>query len=231
MLTIDTILRRTGVALGALGAIVLILGGLTSHGTANIFSYIGAALGAVAWLLACVVAVWSRALAWLPLLVLVAVSGPIVTVAASNAMFGFIPQEANDLAMLALPLTLIGLVGAASKSSGIISRGVIMALSALSVAAIMLGGGLASGGGATLATDLGVVHMGNHLYFTAASLGFFAWLFSLADGVRVRAWGWVIATLLLFNVGALMFGLFAPTRQDVIQARLQRQHRREAGIA
>jgi hypothetical protein len=98
----------------------------------------------------------------------------------------------------------------------------------LSVAVIIVGGTLTSGGGASSITDLGVVDLGTHMYLVAAILGVAGWIVGVIVAARNQAWGWLVTTLLLSLVGALMFGLFGPTKQDVIQGRLQKQARREA---
>jgi uncharacterized membrane protein len=57
-----------------------------------------------------------------------------------------------------------------------------------------------------------------------------AWIVGLIISYRTGAWGWFALVVLLPAVGAFMFGLFGPTRADVLMAQEQTRHRRAAGL-
>jgi hypothetical protein len=229
MVTTETLLRRIATPLGGIGALLLIVGGFTSHSQGNWLSYAGVAFGAIAWIMAVAITILRRAFGWLVPLLLVAVAGPLIGLTLNNGIVsGVNDPNALDITLLMLPMTLIGFLVAASRSRTLLQRSAAAALGGLSIATIMVGGTLTSGGGASAINDLGVVDVGTHLYLVAATFGLFAWIIGIIVAARNQAWGWLVAAFLLLNVGAFMFGLFGPTKQDVIQSRLQRKARRDA---
>jgi hypothetical protein len=228
MLTIEALVRRIATPLGLVGAILLIVGGFTSHGQGNWLSYVGVALGVVTWILALVITVLNRTFGWLALLLLIGAAGPLIGYTLANGLVGFTDANGLDLALLVLPLTLIGFVVSLSHSRTIVQRSTAAALGGLSIAVIMVGGTLTSGGGTNAISDQGVVNLGTHIYLVAAIFGLVAWLIGIVVAARNQAWGWLVATVLLLNVGGFMLGLFGPTKEDVRQSRLQRQARRAA---
>jgi len=164
-------------------------------------------------------------------LILLGAAGPALAGVASTGQFGFGAQEANDPGLLLLSFALIGFVASQSRSRSIVNRSPVAALTGVSLLLILTGGIIASGVASGTSSDIGVAHFSTHLYVLSAAFGLLGWLLGLIEAGRIRAWGWLIENLLLLNIGALLFGLFGPTAQDVIQTRLQRQQRREAGIA
>ena len=100
----------------------------------------------------------------------------------------------------------------------------------VAVLTIIISGTFAGGGGIGTTTDPKVYQLNLHMYAVAGMLAFFAWILSGINTLRIQAWGWFATNLLLFGIGAVMFGLFWPTAEDIRQSRLQRAARRAAGI-
>jgi predicted membrane channel-forming protein YqfA (hemolysin III family) len=135
-----------------------------------------------------------------------------------------------DLVDVFVPISFIGFAACLSQQSDVTERGVIASLGLIAILTIIISGTFAGGGGIGSTTDPKVYALNLHMYAIAGMLAFFAWILAMINTFRIGAWGWFLTSLLLFGVGALMFGLFGPTAEDVRQSRLQRAARRAAGV-
>jgi hypothetical protein len=135
-----------------------------------------------------------------------------------------------DLINLFMPISLIGFAACFSQQRDITERSVIATLGLIALLTIIISGTFAGGGGIGSNTDPKVYQLNLHMYAIAGMLAVFAWIFAMVHTFRIGAWGWFITSLLVFGIGALMFGLFGPTAEDVRQSRLQRAARRAAGV-
>jgi len=107
---------------------------------------------------------------------------------------------------------------------------VIATLGLIALLTIIISGTFAGGGGIGSNTDPRVYQLNLHMYAIAGFLALIAWLLAIINTFRIHAWGWFLTSLLLFGIGALMFGLFGPTAEDVRQGQLQKAARRAAGV-
>ncbi len=103
-------------------------------------------------------------------------------------------------------------------------------LGLIALLTIIISGTFAGGGGIGSNTDPKVYQLNLHMYAIAGFLALIAWLLAIINTFRIHAWGWFATSVLLFGIGALMFGLFGPTAEDVRQGRLQKAARRAAGV-
>jgi hypothetical protein len=224
MSDIPALLRRVGAFSGLIGAALIFVGGLMTKGETNILSYIGVVLAAVAWALGVFFALRKRSLGWLGLLALAVVGG------AALAAIGINNSGSLSLILLVLPIAYIGAVASLSVQDHIVERSVIAALGIIALMTIIVSGAFAGGGGIGSTTDPKVYQLNLQMYVVATFLAVIIYVLALINTLRIGAWGWFTTVLLLFGIGAMMFGLFGPTAEDIRQGRLQRAARRAAGV-
>jgi hypothetical protein len=220
----ENLIRRLGSYGGIVGVALIFVGSLITKGGAGTLSYIGVILGALAWLVGLYFAIRMRSLGWIGLLVITAV------IAAVVALVGTVVNGAIDVVLVFEPIAFIGFAASASRQSNILDRTVIASFGVISLLTIIISGTFAGGGGIGTTTDPNVYLLNLHMYLIAAYFGGLAWILALIAAFRIQAWGWLATTALLFNIGALMFGLFGPTAEDIRQGRLQKAARRAAGV-
>jgi hypothetical protein len=218
------LLRRVGAYSGLLGAILLFAGDLIGKGTPGVISYIGIVLGVLSFLLGLVFSLRKRSLGWIVLLVIVAV------IAVAAGVGGIGATGSIDLINTFMPISFIGYAACLSQQTDVTERSVIATLGLIALLTIIISGTFAGGGGIGSNTDPRVYQLNLHMYAIAGFLALIAWLLASFRTFRIGAWGWFVTSLLLFGIGALMFGLFGPTAEDIRQSRLQKAARRAAGM-
>jgi hypothetical protein len=218
------LLRRVGAYSGLLGATLLFIGDLIGKGTLGVIGYIGILLGVLSYLLGLVFSLRKRSFGWIVLLVAVGV----ISVAAGLGGFG--ATGSIDYINTFMPISFIGYAACLSQQTDVTERSVIATLGLTALLTIIISGTFAGGGGIGSNTDPQVYQLNLHMYAIAGFLALIAWLLSIINTFRIQAWGWFATSLLLFGIGALMFGLFGPTAEDVRQSRLQKAARRAAGM-
>jgi len=218
------LLRRVGTWAGLLGATLLFAGDLFGKGTFGVVSYIGIVLGVISYLLGLFISLRKRSFGWIVLMVVVAALGIVAGLAAVGV------AGSLDLIDIFMPISFIGFAACLSQQSDITERSVIATLGLIAVLTIIISGTFAGGGGIGSNTDPKVYQLNLHMYAIAGMLAAIAWLLAIVRTFRIGAWGWFVTSVLLFGIGALMFGLFGPTAEDIRQGRLQRAARRAAGV-
>jgi hypothetical protein len=218
------LLRRVGAYSGLLGATMIFVGALVGKGTLDVISYIGIVLGVLSFLLGLVFSLRKRSFGWIVLLIAVGV----ISVAAGVGGIG--ATGSIDLINTFIPISFIGYAACLSQQTDVTDRGVIATLGLIALVTIIISGTFAGGGGIGSNTDPKVYQLNLHMYAIAGFLALIAWLLAIINTFRIQAWGWFLTSLLLFGIGALMFGLFGPTAEDVRQGRLQKAARRAAGM-
>jgi hypothetical protein len=221
---IPALLRRIGTYAGLLGATLLFASVLFGKGAIGVVSYIGILLGVLSYLLGLFLSLRKRSFGWIALMVAI---GAIAVVA---GLAGVVVAGSIDLINLFMPISFIGYAACLSQQSDVTDRSVIASLGLISVLSIIISGTFAGGGGIGSNTDPQVYELNLHMYAIAGMLAFFAWILAIINTFRIRAWGWFATSLLVFGIGATMFGLFGPTAEDVRQGQLQRAARRAAGM-
>jgi hypothetical protein len=218
------LLRRVGTWAGLLGATLIFVGDLVGKGTLDVISYIGILLGVLSYLLGIVFSLRKRSFGWIVLLVAVGV----ISVAAGLGGVG--ATGSIDLINTFIPISFIGYAACLSQQTDVTERSVIATLGLIALLTIIISGTFAGGGGIGSTTDPKVYQLNLHMYAIAGFLALIAWLLASVRTFRIHAWGWFATSVLLFGIGALMFGLFGPTAEDVRQSRLQKAARRAAGV-
>jgi hypothetical protein len=218
------LLRRIGAYAGLLGAVFIFAGDLVGKGTFGVVSYIGIILGVLSYLLGLVFSLRKRSFGWIVLLVAVGV----ISVAAGLGGVG--ATGSIDLINTFMPISFLGFVACLSQETDVTERSVIASLGLIALLTIIISGTFAGGGGIGSNTDPQVYQLNLHMYAIAGFLALIAWVLAIVRTFRIHAWGWFTTSVLLFGIGALMFGLFGPTAEDVRQGRLQKAARRAAGV-
>jgi hypothetical protein len=221
---IPALLRRVGSYAGLLGAVLIFAGAVVGKGTLGVISYIGIVLGVFSWLLGLYLSFRKPSFGWIGLLALAAVVGVIA------GLVGVSAAGEIDLVDLFMPIAFMGYAACLSQQRDITDKSVIAILGVIALLTIILSGTFAGGGGIGTNTDPKVYELNLHMYAIAGFLALIAWVLAIINTLRIQAWGWFATSLLLFGIGALMFGLFGPTAEDVRQGRLQKAARRAAGI-
>ena len=221
---LPSLLRRVGTWAGLLGATLIFAAALFGKGAVGVISYIGIFLGVLSYVLGLYFSLRKRSFGWIGLMVVVGV----ISVAAGLAGVGVAGEI--DLVNVFMPISFIGFAACLSQQADVTERGVIATLGLIAVLTIIISGTFAGGGGIGSNTDPKVYELNLHMFAIAGMLAFFAWILAIINTFRIGAWGWFATSLLLFGIGALMFGLFGPTAEDVRQGQLQKAARRAAGM-
>ena len=203
---------------------MLFVGDLIGKGNFGVISYIGIILGVLSYLLGIVFSLRKRSFGWIVLLVAVGA----ISVAAGLGGVG--ATGSIDLINTFMPISFIGYAACLSQATDVTERSVIATLGLIALLTIIISGTFAGGGGIGSNTDPKIYQLNLHMYAIAGFLALIAWLLAIINTLRIQAWGWFATSLLLFGIGALMFGLFGPTAEDVRQSRLQKASRRAAGV-
>jgi hypothetical protein len=131
-----------------------------------------------------------------------------------------------------LSLGFIMLCYASQGGGRMMARGVPAFLGGWGLLSLVIGGTLVGGAiGTTIgAASAHITAFGFRLYVVAGVLGLIAWIVGLVVGLRTQAWGWFALIVGLPAIGAFMFGLFGPSRQDVIMAQENARQRKAVGL-
>jgi len=221
---LPALIRRLGTFAGLIAAVLIFVGGVMTKGGVNVLSYIGVALAVFAWLVGLYLAFRRSSWGWIGLLALTALISAVVAVG------GVSITGSIDPVTVFIPIAYIGFAACLSKQRDITERTVIATLGVIALLTIIVSGAFAGGGGIGSTTDPQVYLLNLHMYAIAGFLGGLIWILAIISTFRIQAWGWLMLSVLLFGIGAMMFGLFGPTAEDVRQSRLQKAARRAAGV-
>ena len=214
-----------------LAILVIFIPGLFQGSTFTAVSFVGAAIAVIGWGYAMFIALRARMNDWVLSLVIslvlaLALSAFSIAREGSNG-----PLGASQLGFLSLAFLTIGfsVLGGGAK---VMERGVAAFYGGWGLLTLVVGGTLVGGSiGTTISAAAGyIITFGFQLYAVAGVLGAFAWIIGLVAGFRTKAWGWFALIVLLPAIGAFMFGLFGPTRHDVLMAQEQARQRRAVGL-
>lgn len=215
-----------------LAILAIFLSGIIQGSVPQTISMIGAGIALIGWVYAVVIAVGARQMRWLALLVLalvitIAISAYSLTNEGAEGLLGV-----TQLGFLSLAFLTLGYVTLGGGEGGPLDRGVAAFYGGWGLLALVIGGTLVGGaiGTSTGAAAGYITALGFQLYTLSGVLGAFAWVIGLVAGWRTKAWGWFAIIVLLPAIGAFMFGLFGPTRQDVIMAQEQARQKKAVGL-
>ncbi|MDE3230772.1 MAG: hypothetical protein KGO05_12915 [Chloroflexota bacterium] len=215
-----------------LAILAIFLSGIIQGSVPQTISMIGAGIALIGWVYAVVIAVGARQMRWLALLVLAlvitsAISAYSLTNEGAEGLLGV-----TQLGFLSLAFLTLGYVTLGGGEGGPLDRGVAAFYGGWGLLALVIGGTLVGGaiGTSTGAAAGYITALGFQLYTLSGVLGAFAWVIGLVAGWRTKAWGWFAIIVLLPAIGAFMFGLFGPTRQDVIMAQEQARQKKAVGL-
>jgi hypothetical protein len=226
-------LRRHVNLIAGLAIVLILASGLLQGTVPFIVTAIGAALTLIGWAYSVVIAARARQSGWLILLVI----GLVVGLALSAFSFSRSTGGLNASVLAAsqfgiLSLAFITLSYGAFGGGNVMERGLAAFFGGWGLLSLVIGGTLVGGAiGTTIGAGAGyITALGFRLYAVAGVLGFIAWIIGLVVGYRTKAWGWFALIVLLPGIGAFMFGLFGPTRQDVLMTQENARQRKAAGI-
>jgi hypothetical protein len=221
--------RRIINLLAYLSIVIIFVSGLFLGTAPQIISVIGGAMALAAWVYAVVTTIANRQTGWLVVLLGALVIGgalAYITLTDATPDAVSIPQT-GGLAMAFMAATYASL-----GARGVLDRGLPTFCGVWALLTLVIGGTLVGG---AIGTHIGaaapyITAVGFHLYMIAGVLALYAWIVGLILSFRVGAWGWFTTVVLLNAVGAFMFGLFGPSRQDVLTGRAAARQRKAAGL-
>lgn len=223
--------RRQVSLIETLAILVIFISGLFQGSTPTTISFVGVAIAVIGWGYAMFIAARARRSDWVVLLLVsfviaLALSVYSIVRSGSNGPLGASQLGFLSLAFLTLGYSILG--GAAN----VMERGIAAFYGGWGLLTLVIGGTLVGGAiGTTISAAAGyIITFGFQLYAVAGVLGAFAWVVGLVTGFRTKAWGWFALIVLLPAIGAFMFGLFGPTRHDVLMAQEQTRQRRAVGL-
>ncbi len=226
-----SLMRRIAAITGLLGFVLLIVGAFfILHGN-YIISGVGALVGVVAWLVAVYIGIGASRLGWLIFEAYIAVFAVALGLI-SFLMLSFTDERFGAIFVLTFGLLAIGgFVAGIVNSEEIFERKIAATLGATGFVILIVGGTII-GNSVGAPRIIGSLEnaVGDHMYVISGVLGLAAWIIGAVTAYRIKAWGWLIFSILLPGIGAFMFGLFGPSAQDVKQARENAAARRAAGV-
>lgn len=220
--------------IGGLAILLIFVGGIITGTVPFIITMLGVAGAVIAWAYALFIALRAKQNGWVILL------GISLVLALALAAYAFTsadpttqysgPLGAAQLGFFVLTYSAIGFGALGGQAA--VERGVAAFFGGWGLLWLVIGGTLVGG---AIGTKIGaatenVLSLGFHLYVVAGVLGLIAWIIGIIVGARTKAWGWFIVIVLLPAIGAFMFGLFGPTRQDVVMAQEHARQRRAVGL-
>lgn len=223
--------RRQVSLIAGLAIVVIFVSGLFLGNIPQTISFVGAAIALAAWGYALLIASRTRQTDWVGMLVV----GLLITL--GLAAFSLLQGQKEDNVLTAtqlgfLLLAYIALSYALLGGAKFLERGVAAFFGGWGLLALVIGGTLVGGAiGTTIgAASVYITAFGFRLYALAGVLGLLAWIVGLVVGLRTQSWGWFALIVGLPGIGAFMFGLFGPTRQDVVMARENARQRKLVGL-
>ena len=227
--------RRQVSLIAGLAVVLILVFGLLQGSIPFIVSLVGGALAIIAWLYGAFLALRAKQMDWLillglGLLVSLGLAVAAITSPGASGEPNAVPLTIVELALL--PLAIITMSYASLSVEPLLSRGVPAYLGGWGLLSLIIGGTLVGG---AIGTNIGagaayITALGFRLYVVAGMLAAFTWIIGVIVASHTKAWGWFTLVLLLPAMGAFMFGLFGPTRQDVIMAEDNARARRAAGL-
>jgi hypothetical protein len=223
--------RRQVTLIEMLAILVIFIPGVFQGSIPTLISFIGAGIAVIGWAYATFIAARARQSDWviqlgLSFVLALALSGISLVLEGSNGPLGASQLGFLTLAFLTLGYSVLG------GGAHVIDRGIAAFYGGWGLLTLVVGGTLVGGAiGSTISAAAGyIINYGFQLYAVAGVLGAFAWVIGLITGFRTKAWGWFALIVLLPAIGSFMFGLFGPTRQDVLMAQEQARQRRAVGL-
>jgi hypothetical protein len=223
--------RRQVTLIETLAILVILVPGLFQGSTSTTISFVGAAIAVAGWVYAMFIAARAHQTEWMAMLgismlITLALAGYSIASEGSAGPLGAAQLGFLSLAFLTLGYSVMG------GGAHVLDRGIAAFYGGWGFLALVIGGTLVGGAiGSTISAAAGyIITFGFHLYALAGVLGAFAWIIGLVIGYRTKAWGWFALIVLLPAIGAFMFGLFGPTRRDVLMAEEQTRQRKSVGL-
>jgi hypothetical protein len=225
--------RRQVNLIAGLAVALIFVSGLIQGSVPFIVTVIGIALTLIGWVYAVITAARARQVGWITLLGLGLVIGIALSAySLSNTTTGLNSSilAAAQFGILSLAFIVLGF--GTLGGTEVMERGVAAFHTGWGLLALVIGGTLVGG---AIGTTIGsgavyITALGFRLYADAGVLGLIGWLIGIIVAFRTQAWGWFVLVVLLPGIGAFMFGLFGPTRQDVIMAQENARQRKAVGL-
>jgi hypothetical protein len=226
--------RRIINLLAFAGIVVIVVSGLFQGTAPQFISIAGGVLALAAWVYALVTAIQARQFGWVGILVAALLIGAALAVSTLSALdpADKTPDSVSVPQMGGLTIAFLATTYAALGAGPAIERALPTYCGAWALLTLVIGGTLVGG---AIGTNIGaaapyITTVGFHLYSIAGVLAAFAWIVGMIVSFRTGAWGWFALVVILNAIGAFMFGLFGPTRQDVLMGREAARQRRAVGL-
>lgn len=220
--------------LSFVGIVTTFVSGLFLGTVPQYFSVAGGLLALAAWVYALLTAIRARQFDWGILLVIGLLIGAALAVSTLSALnpTDATPDAVSVPQMGGLTIAFLASTYAALGAGNVLDRGLPTYCGAWGLLTLVIGGTLVGG---AIGTNIGaaapyITTVGFHLYSIAGVLAAVAWVGAIIVSYRTGAWGWFALAVLLPAVGAFMFGLFGPTRQDVLMGRESASQRKAVGL-
>ncbi len=218
--------------IAGLAIALIFVGGLVLGTITLIITVVGVVATLVAWIYAVFIAARARQTGWLGML------GIGLVVGLALAIFSFTRATSFNDGVLAaaqfgvLSLAFVTLGYGVLGGSNLTERGTSAFFGGWALLSLVVGGTMVGGAiGTTIgAASVYITALGFRLYATAGMMALVAWIVGLIVAFRTQAWGWFAVVVLLPGIGAFMFGLFGPTRQDVLMAQENARQRKAVGL-
>ena len=221
--------RRIITILAFLGIVVIFVSGLFLGMAPELISAVGGVLALAAWVFAIVTALRARQYDWIGALVIALAIGALLSLA---TLSDNTPDSVSIPQMGGLTLAFLSAAYGMLGAREVLERGIPTFCGVLGLFTLVIGGTLVGG---AIGTNIGaaapyITTVGFHLYVIAGVLAAFAWVVGMIVSFRTGSWGWFALVVLLPAIGSLMFGIFGPTRQDILMAREHARQRRAVGL-
>ena len=193
-------------------------------------SVFGGVIALAAWGYALATSIQARQFDWTVALVIALLIGVAL---AALTLSDNTPDTVSVPQMGGLPIAFIAATYAAvGGGAPALERALPTYTGAWALLTLVIGGTLVGG---AIGTNIGaaapyITTVGFHLYSVAAVLAAYAYVVGLIVSFRTGAWGWFALVLLIPAIGAFMFGLFGPTRQDVLMGQETARQRKAVGL-
>ena len=224
--------RRQVTILTVLAIAIIFVSGLFLGSVPAIISGVGAILALVTWIYSLITAGRARQSHWLIMLVIGLVITLVLAVVSFSSAKGPLSTIVAVSQLAFFTLAFITLGYSTMGGGDVIERSPAAFFGGWGLLSLVIGGTLVGG---AIGTSVGssaayITALGFRLYLIAGVLGLIAWIIGLVVGARTHAWGWFALIVLLPGIGAFMFGLFGPTRQDVLMAQENTRQRKAVGL-
>lgn len=226
--------RRIINLLAFVSIVVIFVSGLFQGTAPQNISIIGGVMALAAWAYSLVTAIQARQFGWIGVLVIALIVGAGLATSTLSVLnpLDVTPDSVSVPQMGGLTIAFLATSYAALGAGPALDRALPTYCGAWSLLTLVIGGTLVGG---AIGTNIGasapyITTVGFHLYSIAAVLAGFAWIVGMVVSYRTGAWGWFVLVVILNAIGAFMFGLFGPTRQDVLMGKEAIRQRRAVGM-